>query len=349
MTVAFVTGGRSEAAMGLETAELGLLRAIRARTNSGLDVRVVGGRSALRYSRRIGGRWFPARPGRASQRAWVGADVVHLAGLTIPPPQAGRFVATFHDLSPLHYSDEGSLPPWTSEIADRAAQLVCPSEFTASELVARLGVERARITVVPNGPGNDASSAAPLTADELAGLGLHAPLVLRLGGYTERKNVSLLLDAWPEIRCTTGASLALVGPPQAVRADRLAAAPSLDGVSVLDYLPAELVPRLMASADVLVSTSRYEGFGLPPLEAMTAGAPVVAVRTPFHEEVCGDAAVLVEDDPAALAAAVVRVLADDELRERLGVAGRARAPRFSWERSVELLLDVYRRVAGTST
>lgn len=348
MTVAFVTGGRSEAAMGLETAELRLLHAVRARMIGGLDVRVVGGRSALRYSRRIGGRWFPALPGRASQRAWAGAVVVHLAGLTIPPPRSVPFVATFHDLCPLHFADEGSLPPWTAEIAERGARLVCPSAFTASELTARLGVEPGRITVVPNGPGNDAASAAPLTVAELEDLGLHPPVVLRLGGYTERKNVSLLLDAWPEIRGATDASLALVGPPQAARAERLADAPSLAGVSVLDYLPADVVPRLVASAGVLVSTSRYEGFGLPPLEAMTAGTPVVAVRTPFHEEVCGDTAVLVEDDAAALAAAVVRVLADDVLRESLGAAGRVRARQFSWERSAQLLLDVYADVARTS-
>lgn len=349
MRVAIVTGGRAEAAMGLELAELRLLRAIRARTNGELDLRVVGGRSALGYARRVGGRWFPARPGTASRRAWSGVELVHLAGLTIPPPRSGRFVATFHDLSPLHFPDEGSLPAWTAEIAERAARLVCPSEFTASELVARLGVEPARVTVVANGPGHDASGAEPLSSAELTGLGVRTPLVLRLGGYTERKNVSLLLGAWPEIRNATGASLALVGPPQAIRADRLARAPSLDGVTVLDYLPAEVVPRLMAAADVLVSTSSYEGFGLPPLEAMTAGTAVVAVRTPFHEEVCGEAAVLVENDSAALAAAVIRVLADDELRERLAVAGRARAPRFSWERSAELLLDVYRGVASTST
>lgn len=345
MTVAFVTGARAAAGMGLETAEARLLGALRAKGS--LDVRVVGGRGAQAYASRIGASWYPARPGRSSRRAWRNADLVHLAGLSLPPPEHGRFVATIHDLSPLHFPDEGLLPLWTAEIAERAAQLICPSEFTASELVARLGVERERITVVPNGPGHDASEAPSLTADELAELGLRAPLVLRLGGYTGRKNVSLLLDAWPEIRQATGASLALVGPPQAMRAERLAAAPSLVGVSVLDYVPAELVPRLLASAHVLVSTSRYEGFGLPPLEAMTAGVPVVALRTPFHEEVCGDAALLVEDDSEALAAAVVRVADDDELRERLGAAGRDRAPRFSWARSAELLLDVYRDV-GTS-
>lgn len=346
MHVGIVTGGRAQAAMGLETAELRLLDALRAAPNGlTLDVRVVGGRSARRHARRIEARWFPARPGGRSRRAWRQADLIHLAGLTIPPPRRARFVATFHDLSPFHYPDEGSLPPWAHEIAERAEMLVCPSAFTAGELERLLGVEPGRIAVVANGPGNDPSTSEPLSDEELHALGLARPLVLRLGGYTLRKNVSLLLDAWPEIRLRTGATLALVGPAQAVRAERLAAAPSLDGVAVLDYLPATMVTRLVRTADALVSTSLYEGFGLPPLEAMSAGTPVVAVRTPFVEEVCGDAMLPVENDPAALADAVSRALGDDELRETLRHAGLSRARAFSWSESAHRLLAVYRGLA----
>ncbi len=86
---------------------------------------------------------------------------------------------------------------------------------------------------------------------------------------------------------------------------------------------------------MLVSPSTYEGFGLPPLEAMASGTPVVAVRCGAVEEVCGDAALLVEDSPSALADAVVRVLEDAELGERLVARGIERARLFSWSRSAE--------------
>jgi glycosyltransferase involved in cell wall biosynthesis len=339
--VAIVTGGRSAVALGLETAELRLLSALRERRNGiALDLRVVGGRSARAYAARLGASWYPSAPNRGSPLAWRSADLVHLAGLTLPPPRRRPFVAMFHDLSPLHFDDEGVLPPWAQETADRARLVLTPSRFIAGELERDLGVEPERIRVVPNGPGH--APAAPFTGGELATLGIRGPFVLRTGGYTARKNVGLLLAAWPEVRRRTGLSLVLAGPPQRARERLLLAAPSLDGVLVLDFLPAETVQRLVASAAVVVSPSVYEGFGLPPLEALAAGRPVVAVRTPFAEEVCGDAAVLVENDPAGLAAGIVAALDDPAP----GPTCRARADAFSWERAADEALAAYRAALG---
>lgn len=344
MNVAFVTGGRVAAGMGLETAELRLLDALRA--SGPLDVRVVGGRGARAYARRIGAGWYPARPGHSSRRAWRRADLVHLAGLSVPPPARRPFVATFYDLSPLHFGDEGALPPWAQETASRAELILVPSQFVAGELERRLGVEPERVAVFSNGPGHE--PAAPLSHEELAALGLSPPYVLRVGGYTARKNVPLLLQAWPEIRCRTGAMLALAGPPQAAREAQLAAAPSLAGVAALDYLPASVVPRLVAGASVLVSPSTYEGFGLPPLEAMASGTPVVAVRCGAVEEVCGDAALIVQDDPGALADAVARVLEDAELREEMVARGLERARLFSWSRSAEAVREAWHAASAAA-
>ena len=345
MSVAFVTGARVEAGMGLETAELRLLGALR---DSGpLDVRVVGGRGARRYARRIGARWYPARPGRSSPLAWRNAELVHLAGLSVPPPPRGRFVATFYDLSPLSFGDEGALPPWARETAERAERLLVPSNFVARELQRELGVPAERIAVFSNGPGYEVSPATKPLPD--GDLGLTRPYVLRSGGYTARKNVPLLLAAWPEIRRRTGATLALAGPPQPARAAQLAAAPSLEGVVPLDYVPPELVPGLVRGAAVLVSTSTYEGFGLPPLEAMAAGVPVVAVRCEAVEEVTGGAALIVANDAAALADAVSRVLEDEELRTRLIEAGLERAGEFSWRRSAGVVRGVYADASARAT
>src|SRR5207248_10197276 len=130
-----------------------------------------------------------------------------------------------------------------------------------------------------------------LSPNRLTQLGVKPPFVLRMGGYTERKNLPVLLRAWPAIRRETGASLVLAGPAQAARSAQLAEAPSLERIVALDYPSAPTLPQLLRAASLLISTSKYEGFGLPPLEAMAAGVPVVAVQSMAVEEVCVDAAV----------------------------------------------------------
>lgn len=334
--------------MGLESAERRLLEALRASSDGvTLDLRVVGGRAARRYARTVGGRWCPAFRGTLPRRAWQSADVVHLLGLDLPPPPRGPFVLTIHDLAPLRFSDEGALPDWTAATTARAERILTPSAFTAGELEQLLGVARRKVRVVPNGPGMSVSpDTAPLAAPELASWGLDTPLVLRMGGYTERKNVAVLLAAWPQVRRQTGACLALVGPAQPARDLQLAGAPSLDGVVALDYLPSSVLPRLLRAASLLVSSSTYEGFGLPPLEAMAAGVPVVAVRSEFAEEVCGEAAALVENEPEALARELVRALGDRGVHDRLRDAGLRRAASFSWSRAAADVLAVYREVAS---
>jgi glycosyltransferase involved in cell wall biosynthesis len=330
--------------MGLETAEMRLLDTLRNRRSEiDVTVRVVGRRHAQAHARRIDAPWYPSIRGTSSRRAFRGADLIHLAGLTLAPPRRRPFVATFHDLSPFHYADETPLPPWGRAVAARAELLICPSWFTAAELQEQLGVAGERIRVIPNGPGAEVSPCTdPLSDDELRLLGLSRPFVLRVGGWTKRKNVPLLLDAWRRVEQQSPLTLALAGPPQRERDAQLAAHP-LQRVHVLDYVPAPLFPGLLRAATALITTSTYEGFGLPALEGMTGGVPVVAFRAPFVEEVCGDAALLV-DDAEGLAHAVLRIAQDAELRARLIAGGLARARLYTWDRAVDKLLDAYREV-----
>jgi glycosyltransferase involved in cell wall biosynthesis len=340
-----VSGPRGAEPMGLELAELRLLDALRAaRESIGLNIRVVGGRTARRHARRVHGQWIPAPPAHSWAAAWHGADLVHLMGLDLPPPKKRPFVAMVHDLSPLHYDDEGTLPPWIEEITQRAALLLTPSAFTASELVRHLSVPRERVFVIGGAPVLEARGAEPLSPTELRDLGVEPPFVLRYGGYTARKNVLLLLEAWARVHSGT---LVLVGPPQPSRAKVLAHAPSLDRVVVLDYIPHTLLARLLRSATALVSTSSYEGFGLPPLEALAAGTAVIAVSTPFVREVCGNAACLVENDAESLTYVLNRVFADSELVSQLRAGGCQRAREFTWARTADKLVAAYEVATAT--
>lgn len=345
MRVAIVSGPRSEQPMGLELAELRLLAALLpavAGSTIQLDVRVVGRRQALRHARAIGGRWTPAFRDGLPRAATAGVDLVHLLGLDLAPPSRRPFVATVHDLSPLHFDDEGRLPPWIDEIADRARLLLTPSAFTASEIERHLGVSEERIRVIGGGPALDAQSAAPLSRRELAELGIEPPLVLRYGGYTKRKNVPLLLEAWS--RVPTG-TLVLAGPPQAAREAILDAARSRERLVVLDYVSAELLARLLKTATVLVSTSSYEGFGLPPLEALAAGTPVIAVAAPFVREVCEKAALLVDADADELASALCAVIA---AAPQSAPIVTAIPEAMTWRHAAEKVLQAYRDAAQAS-
>lgn len=341
-----VSGPRAVEPMGLELAEMRLLPALRRRaTNFGLDVRVVGGRGARRHAHRVGASWVPARSGTLPRVALRGADLIHLIGLDLPPPRRRPFVAMVHDLSSIHFDDEGTLPSWTNEIVSRARVLLTPSAFTATELTRDFAVPPERICVVGGAPVLDASSAEPLSRDELSQLGIEPPFVLRYGGYTRRKNVALLLDAWAQVPTGT---LVLAGPSQAARAQILARAPSRDRLVILDYVPEALLARLLRSAAALVSTSAYEGFGLPPLEALAAGTPVVAISSAFVREIVGDAALLVEDNPEALAEGIRRALTDVDLVSRLRVAGPRHAAGFTWERTASAVCGAYGRAMAVA-
>jgi glycosyltransferase involved in cell wall biosynthesis len=274
----------------------------------------------------------------------VDADLIHLLGLDLPPPRKARFVVMVHDLSPLHYDDEGQLPPWIDEIVERAALVLTPSEFTASELQQHFGVAEQRIHIIGGAPVLEARGAMPLSTTKLRDLGIEPPFTLRYGGYTKRKGVRLLLDAWG--RAPHG-TLVLAGPSRAAGEPMLSLASSSDRVVVLDYVSDELLGRLLRSAAALVSTSEYEGYGLPAVEAMAAGTPVVAVSTPFVRELCGDAAYLVEPEAEALARAITLVGQDNALARRLSDAALERAKTFSWDRAAQRVLSSYELATTT--
>lgn len=279
-----------------------------------------------------------------SLRAAVGslvygpADLVHRQDLRLPT-RLGPEVLTVHDLAPLHFPDEGRLPPnWEVEVR-RATAVVTASDAIADELA-----ERCRITrpaVIPHGVDPDVFAATPLGPDTLGRLGVVPPYVLHLGGSTERKNLGELAAAWKSLAGREpDLTLVLCGPEDHRRNAHFAGLPRC---VLTGHLPRADVLGLLRAAAVVVVPSRYEGFGLPVLEAMAARVPVVVARRSSLPEVCGPDGILVEPDATGIAGGVVRALHDASVRSMVDRAA-ARAQRATWARAAQLHLQLYDRL-----
>lgn len=292
-------------------------------------------------------------------RNW-GADVL-LAALTIAPATGTvPFVSVVHDLTawtnPEWHSRRtivGFLPLWEKTV-ERAARLLCVSQATARELVRRYPETRPRVRVVPHGldplfsPSSDPRAAERTRRRYAAG----SRFVLYLGTLEPRKNVERLVAAcerlWARRRSRPDLILAGgIGWKTSSLARRIARSPFRDKIHQIGYAPRDVACELYRAADAFVYPSFVEGFGLPVLEAMACGVPVVASTAEALREVAGDAAIYAPpDDVDALAAAIERALEDDGTRERLRAAGPARAGEFSWERAGRDTLIALEQAAG---
>jgi glycosyltransferase involved in cell wall biosynthesis len=277
---------------------------------------------------RAGHLWEQAALPLAARRARLVLSPANLAPLAL----GSRNVVVIHDAAALRHPEaygrfysayQRRLLP---AIARRAALVLTVSEFSKRELAKLLGLAAERIEVVPNGVDERFSpSADPAAARERFGLEL--PYVLAVGTASARKGLHLLGDAAARLE-RAGVELVVAGSERGY----------LRGGEVvpgrrLGYVDDALLPGLYAGAGALAMPSVHEGFGLPALEAMASGTPVVAAARGALPETCGDAALLVEPEPAAFADALERVMSDDDLRERLSTAGPDRAAGFSWERT----------------
>lgn len=273
----------------------------------------------------------------AGALAYRGADLVHRFDLRLPPHR-GVEVVTVHDLPPLRFDDEGTLPRWAAPSARRARLVICPSAFAAAEVTSLLGQTRTK--VVPNGLGDAFFCQTPGAGPDVrARWDLEGRFVLHAGGATDRKNLAALADAWRRVAAAVpNVTLVLCGPPAPRRDELFAGIPSARWLGCLDQTD---VATLMRAADAVLVPSLYEGFGLPALEGMACGTPVVAADRGALPEVCGDAALLVEPTAEALAEGIEAVLTDESLASRLRAAGPARAKPYSWERAAAATLAAY--------
>ena len=279
-----------------------------------------------------------------------GFDVVHSPHpLLIPSTQAAR-VVTIHDLDFLDHPDRTDAevrrdyPALTRAHVRRADHIVVPSRFTADAVQRRLGLPRDRITVCYNG----APSWSPRPAWPEAGF------ILFVGSLGRRKNIGGLLEAYRLLleRHPTQPvpPLVLAGPATAHAVDWLDAidAPPLAGhVQWLGYVARDELHRIYEDAAVLVLPSLHEGFGLPVVEAMTVGVPVVASDRGALPEVVGQAGLVVDPTRTAdLADAIHRMVTDRPFARACAERGFQQAARFSWRASASALLEAYRKAVG---
>jgi glycosyltransferase involved in cell wall biosynthesis len=285
-------------------------------------------------------------------------DVFHgVTGFELPGRGPWSLVTTVHDLVPLRLP---RLVParhrWAvrcllGAALRRAHRVIAVSETTRREVLERYRLSPERVVVVPEAAAPHFGPPTPsMLAATRARFGLSRPYVLFVGFLEPKKNLGVLLEAVAALR-RTGAwgetELIVVGAPgwgpnPVERAQALGLA---DVVRFVGAVADAELPGLYGGALTFAFPSLWEGFGLPALEAMAAGAPVVASNRGALPEVTAGAALLVDPAPQPLAEALEQLLTDPPLRERLRLAGLARAAQFSWERTARETLMVYRAAA----
>ena len=266
---------------------------------------------------------LPVRTTRLGARAL-------LCPANLAPLAYGHSTVVIHDAAPLRH------PGWYSRtyvawqrlvlpaIARRARRVVTDSEFGREELAELLGVEA---TVVRGGVDERFTPAADPEPARRA-LGLDRPYILCVASHTARKNLGALVPAARAL-AADGIEVVVAGGHR----PQFAPERGLDALRLLGHVDDALLPGLYAGAEAFALPSLYEGFGLPALEAMACGTPVMAADAAALPETCGGAALLAAPDGEAFAAALTGLLGDHGARERLRASGLERAAGFSWGRT----------------
>ncbi|MBM3310864.1 MAG: glycosyltransferase family 4 protein [Candidatus Aminicenantes bacterium] len=299
---------------------------------------------------------IPVHLSRATERDEV--DVLHVQYIA-PPFHRGALVATVHDLGFLRVPKTFSrFFVWRSKIlvrrtACRAAKVITGSESSRADIVGAYGLDAGRVKIVPCGVGPEffEPSDARRVADVAAKYGLRRPYVLSVSRLNPRKNLDALARAFARFKAACGRPHTLViAGKQDFETEKTVAAIRASGtadVVLPGFIADEDLPALYAGAEVFIYPSLFEGVGLPVLEAMAAGAPVITSTTSSLPEIAGEAALKVDPrSEEALAAALARLADDPGLRDELRAKGRARARDFSWEAAARRTLEIYREAAG---
>ncbi|MBN1672069.1 MAG: glycosyltransferase family 4 protein [Kiritimatiellae bacterium] len=308
-------------------------------------------------------RWCP---GRLVQGAWKtfnwppfdwfagGYDVYHFPNFILPPLRMGRAVVTIHDMGfmrfPLFVEDRNLryLEKKIRRTVKSVDAIITVSEFSAREIEELLEVDRAKIHAIHEGVGPKfAPPGEEAVARMRTELGLERPYLLTVGTIEPRKNLPLLIEAFEQLTDFEG-YLVVVGG-RGWKCDflyqRMLNSPRAVDIRYFGYAEDHQIVPLYAGAELFVFPSLYEGFGLPPLEAMACGAPVVSAAGGSLKEVVGGGACVVDGYEAdAWGEAIRSLLADTAARERLAAKGRKHAARYTWDETARKTWAVYRQL-----
>ena len=288
--------------------------------------------------------------------------IYHSPLFTSPLVKVCQYVVTMHDVIPLaapeHCQPEflRFFEQWAAPCLELADRVVTVSEYSRQDIMKHLSLSEDKLTVVPECVRPVFRPAAPgeSLAGTLSKYRIRAPFALFVGTIEPRKNVDGIIAAYARLSARTreNLSLVIVGRQQSDGLDVSGLADRLDvrdTVSLPGYVADEDLVVLYRAARMFVFPSRYEGFGLPVLEAMASGVPVITSTVTSLPEVAGDAALLVDpDDVDGLADAMQQLDEDDDLRRRLTERGLARASHFSPDEMVRQMTAVYDSLEGAN-
>jgi len=294
----------------------------------------------------------------------VQVELFHAPHYVVSPLTRCPYVVTIHDCIHLRFPQylPNRLAPIYARAVMRTAarnarRVLTVSQASKQDILHYLGIPADKVEVIYN--ALDTRLATPPTKDDIARVRerfqLTSPFILYAGNIKPHKNVDRLIEAYSILR-----RRGIVGVKLLIIGDEISKYPNLrrlvhrfqlhQHVRFLGFVPEATLSALYRLASVFVFPSLYEGFGLPPLEAMAAGAPVITSNVSSLPEVVGDAAVLIDPmDAGAIAEAMGRVLADADLRADLIRRGHERVKAFSWERSVSRVHEVYAELCGAAS
>jgi glycosyltransferase involved in cell wall biosynthesis len=291
-------------------------------------------------------------------------DLFHAPHYVVSPLMTCPYVVTIHDC--IHLRFPQYLPNRAASLyaktvmtvaARRAKRVLTVSNASKEDILSYLGVPASKVEVIYN--ALDERLETPPSPDDVVRVRerfqLTSPFILYTGNIKPHKNLDRLIEAYSLLRPRGFEHVKLL-----IIGDEISKYPNLrrlvhrfqlhKHVRFLGFVPDETLAVLYRLAAVFVFPSLYEGFGLPPLEAMAAGTPVITSNVSSLPEVVGDAALLIDPmDPGAIADAMARVLGDEALRASLVCRGHERVKAFSWKRSVARIREVYAELVGTVT